>query len=138
MESTSLLLNDPSNHVSDKVGIFNFAETGRGVGAKNDIYAKEEILFVRGLITPLAKCQRCPSPDLNFDALTRIIVAIESDPELVSMLEGSPGARLDIQNLMTLWLMHQIEVKSPFEGYLKSLPKSSTCPLAVHYSGNFL
>ena len=69
--------------------------------------------------------------------LIRIIVAIESDPELVSMLEGSPGARLDIQNLMTLWLMHQIEVKSPFEGYLKSLPKSSTCPLAVHYSGNF-
>ena len=58
MESTSLLLNDPSNHVSDKVGIFNFTETGRGVGARTDIYAKEEILFIRGLITPMGGYQR--------------------------------------------------------------------------------
>ena len=78
-------LDNPDNMVSDKIGLKQFAGTGRGVVAKRDININETILQIRNLITPL--------------------VATETDSELVEVLDNSPDASIDIQDLMTLWMI---------------------------------
>ena len=78
-------LDSPVNIVSDKIGLKRFANTGRGVVAKTDINMNETILQIHNLITPL--------------------IATESDSELVDMLENSPDSSIDIQDLMTLWMI---------------------------------
>ena len=78
-------LDNPDNMVSDKIGLKRFANTGRGVVAKRDININETILQIRNLITPL--------------------VATETDSELVEVLDNSPDASIDIQDLMTLWMI---------------------------------
>ena len=78
-------LDNPDNMVSDKIGLKQFANTGRGVVAKSDININETILQIRNLITPL--------------------VATETDSELVEVLDNSPDASIDIQDLMTLWMI---------------------------------
>ena len=108
-------LDSPVNIVSDKIGLKRFANTGRGVVAKTDINMNETILQIHNLITPL--------------------IAAESDSELVDMLENSPDSSIDIQDLMTLWMISQSEKDSVYKGYIKSLPQTSTCPLAVYQAG---
>ena len=78
-------LDNPDNMVSDKIGLKQFANTGRGVVAKRDININETVLQIRNLITPL--------------------VATETDSELVEVLDNSPDASIDIQDLMTLWMI---------------------------------
>ena len=78
-------LDNPDNMVSDKIGLKRFANTGRGVVAKHDININGTILQIRNLITPL--------------------VATETDSELVEVLDNSPDASIDIQDLMTLWMI---------------------------------
>ena len=111
-------LNDPQNTISDKIKLHHFHDTGRGVHAQAYIHMNEEVLLIRNLITPM--------------------VAVESDKELVNMLDNSSGAKIDTQDLMTMWLISQSEKESAFSGYISLLPKTSTCPLAVHHTGQFV
>ena len=89
-------LDSPVNIVSDKIGLKRFANTGRGVVAKTDINMNETILQIHNLITPL--------------------IATESDSELVDMLENSPDSSIDIQDLMTLWMI-SLGSESPLSSY---------------------
>ena len=89
-------LDSPVNIVSDKIGLKRFANTGRGVVAKTDINMNETILQIHNLITPL--------------------IAAESDSELVDMLENSPDSSIDIQDLMTLWMI-SLGSESPLSSY---------------------
>ena len=82
--------------MSDKIGLKRFANTGRGVVAKTDINMNETILQIHNLITPL--------------------IATESDSELVDMLENSPDSSIDIQDLMTLWMI-SLGSESPLSSY---------------------
>ena len=89
-------LDSPVNIVSDKIGLKRFANTGRGVVAKTDINMNETILQIHNLITPL--------------------IATQSDSDLVDMLENSPDSSIDIQDLMTLWMI-SLGSESPLSSY---------------------
>ena len=65
----------------------NFSDTGRGMGARKDIYKGESILSIQNVIT------------------ARFI--IKSSPELVLMMESQDFKvkKIDVFELLLLWLL---------------------------------
>ena len=99
---------------SDAVEVNTFAKTGRGLGVKRAVYRNETVLEIYDVITARFIVENCLDIRLMLDTMNW-------------------RGRIDVLDLITIWLLteHEKGDKSDFIGYLKSLPLTSTCPLAV-------